>query len=102
MENTDIIGFQYEPEIADYCEGETSDSSEEVIEDNTELLKNDQIGEDLQSWCFCGKCKVMPSQKERICCLGIDEIKYFKLEGNVTIYMFSFDILKLNISTIML
>ena len=52
MENTDVVGFQYEPEIGNDYKGRDSDSSEEADEDNTELLKNDQIGENLQSWCL--------------------------------------------------
>ena len=77
MEKADIIGFKYEPEIADY-ESINSDSCEEVEEDNIELFKNDQARENLQSWCFCGNCKFMSSQNECICCVGIDEIKYIK------------------------
>ncbi|KAG8442502.1 hypothetical protein GDO86_011336 [Hymenochirus boettgeri] len=59
---------------------ETDSSSEEEIgnpieESSSEIEEdpNSRIGK--ISWCLCGNCKEMPTEKESICCQEVEEIK---------------------------
>ena len=77
--NVNILAYQYEPEYKDGEESELEDydgmTGADVISDNIESRS------ELEKWCRCGNCIIMPTTKERMCCLELDEVKYFKLEG---------------------
>ena len=74
-----ILGFQFEPEFENEEEIEEPESYKEA--EDEELNCSDRQQENIRDWCSCENCDVMPSRKECVCCLEIDEIKYFKLEG---------------------
>ena len=78
-EATTILGFQFEPS---YGENERATLVNEPKE-NRDFEEPQRIKEknNLSSWCMCNNCRVMPTEEECTCCTGIDEIKYFKLQG---------------------
>ena len=78
-----VVGFQYEPEKPDsdvtsrldFDDGYDYDADEEI-----EGLDK-RTASSVNTWCHCGHCKLMPSEKECVCCTEIDAIKYFHLNG---------------------
>ena len=70
------MGFQYEPERSgnvtskpDFAEDDDDDN-----ESSTSRINN--VGD----WCSCSHCVSM-STEECICCHEVNEIKYFRLNG---------------------
>ena len=75
--DVNILAYQYEPE---YKDGEESEFEE--YDDNMDLSFQDlESRPELKNWCSCGNCVIMPTKEECMCCLELDEVKYFKLEG---------------------
>ena len=76
------MGFQYEPEREDNdITDPTFDDSDNAEGDKKDEIKNARSISDIKTWCKCGKCKLMPTEKECLCCTEIDAIKYFHLNG---------------------
>ena len=59
-------------------------SDKELIDNcQTEKRKNVEV----ERWCKCNGCKKMKTNRECLCCVEIDEIKYKKLSGMSQCYI---------------
>lgn len=61
-------------------EKDTVKSDEELI-DTCQTQKRRDV--EVDRWCKCGLCVKMETNKECLCCVEIDEIKYKKLSGKI-------------------
>ena len=82
-ENPTVLGFQFEPEhAAPVEESDASNDTFDYVDPTDERDSND-----VKTWCECNYCQVMSSREEYLCCLELDEIKYFKIEGKFVNFM---------------
>ena len=80
-----VVGFQYEPENPDNQKNSAEYDDDDSGSDDIEAVAIDKsrLSQDVQDWCSCGHCQVMPTEKECVCCTEIDAIKYFHLQGEL-------------------
>ena len=78
----EVAGFQFEPERIE-------ETQSEIYQDNGyEKSESDIMGQDPSilsdpwTWCKCGKCCKMPTEKECLCCKEVESVQYFDLHGN--------------------
>ena len=83
-----VLSYQFEPvETKKSGRQDSSDRGWEDIEELDEnkpdtsvsLLKLNRITCELSVWCKCSCCATMPVNRECLCCVDINDIKYQKL-----------------------
>lgn len=74
-----IIGFQHEPEVLDNHDSNTVVNYDADDEQSQHSVY--RAASNISTWCECGKCYPMPSQRECKCCHELDEIKFNLLGG---------------------
>lgn len=64
--------YQYEPRLPDNnsSDEETSDSGDSSDSSSDDSLNENRLG-NLESWCRCGNCMIMPSEEECVCCVEL-------------------------------
>ena len=79
-----VMGFQYEPERSgnvtskpDFAEDDDDDNESMEIPAASSTSHINNVGD----WCSCSHCVSMSTEKECICCHEVNEIKYFRLNG---------------------
>ena len=82
MDNSRILGFQYEPELpTENTETIINYDADNEFSQLMEKRKEKRTMNNISEWCKCLNCFPMPTQNESFCCLEIDYIKYNLLEG---------------------
>ena len=75
-----VIGFQFEPERSVFNhEGFYQDSIDEG--DAMERDMFDRNDCDPSIWCKCRNCSTMKTEKECLCCQGVEAVCNFNLQG---------------------
>ena len=77
--NVHIDGFQFEP-VRDPNDNDPvnyfSDGGDEI-----EMAVGKRRNLPISAWCQCGKCSIMPTEKECLCCQEIDAVTIFLSGG---------------------
>ena len=77
MENSEILGFQFEPTKT--LQPESSlDESWETCSTDSEPSTTRQNEASVDTWCMYLNCSQMPTTKECLCCHELDPCDYFK------------------------
>ena len=73
-----VMGFQYEPERSgNFAEDDDDDNESMEIPAASSTSRINNVGD----WCSYSHCVSMSTEKECICCHEVNEIKYFRLNG---------------------
>ena len=79
-----VVGFQFEPERS---QADVSNTYDDAGSDDDRIYTESRSHLDVSKWCKCGKYKDVATEKESVCCADIDEIKYFHLNGMVSVFL---------------
>ena len=83
----EVAGFQFEPERIKETQGEIyQDNGDEKSESDT-IGQDPRIYSDPWTWCKCGKCCKMLTEKECFYCKEVESVRYFGLHGNKRLAM---------------
>ena len=83
-EEREIAGFQFEP-LKKNCSGDESEGWTTVYDDSTDdedETKTSRRNKNVESWCSCGHCVEMYTEKECVCCHELECANYFDIKGN--------------------
>ena len=80
MENSEFLGFQFEPTKAHQPDS-SSDESWETCSADSEPSTTRQNEASVNTWCMYLKCSQMPTKNECLCCHELDACDYFKIKG---------------------
>ena len=78
-----VLGFQFEPlkKKKDAEDGSWRDYDEDSGE---EVEKETRLYASASSWCKCGECEEMQTEKECLCCSELDSAHLYQLDGKLT------------------
>ena len=103
-DNCEVLPYQFEPvkKPRDKTKGAQNNDSDgewedvdeiEEVETSRDIMATDALEEklnvlnrleaDLSAWCRCSNCKVMPMNRECLCCHEIDEIEQRKFSNGM-------------------
>ena len=82
MENSEILGFQFEPTRA--LQPESS------LDESWETRSTDSEPASVDTLCIYLDCSQMPATKECLCCHELDACDYFKLKRFVNLFTHNF------------
>ena len=80
MENSEILGFQFEPAKALQPDSSSGESWETFSSADSEPSTTSQNEVSVDTWCKCFNCSQMPITKDCLSYHKLNACKYFKIK----------------------
>ena len=96
MENSEILGFQFQPTKALQSDSNLGESWETCSSADSEPCTARRNEASVDTWCMCVNYNQMPTTKECFCCHELDAWDYSKIKGFYIYLLTILQILQLN------
>ena len=76
-----VAGFQFEPMKKNRNIDNLGWKNDDDVSDEEELVHDMRKAMDVNSWCDCGECAKMATEKECLCCQELNSAQLHELGG---------------------
>ena len=74
-DTSDLQLYQFEPKRTAGSSRKRPKIEHESSSDDEERSESDRSRLDSSEWCSCGRCMVMPTNRENVCCQEVQNVK---------------------------